>query len=71
MTRFVIDAPTLLHLGADGRARSRAEGIVPVGAVEQLSSQRGAGQSAGSSTQSGPLTSPGPARSAASTIVYA
>jgi hypothetical protein len=28
-------------------------------------------QSAGSSTQSGPLTSPGPARSAASTIVYA
>ena len=28
-------------------------------------------QSAGSSAQSGPLTSPGPARSAASTIVYA
>src|SRR4051794_3485737 len=28
-------------------------------------------QSAGSSTQSGPLTSPGPARSSASTIVYA
>jgi predicted nucleic acid-binding protein len=56
-----------LFVSVDRAARARAEGIVPVGTVEQLSVERA--QSAGSSTQSGPLTSPGPARSAASTIV--
>jgi hypothetical protein len=96
MTRFVIDAPTLLHLVADGVPVAQGYQLVPGEQTEKEAldqhetmtgvrvrplgdrvSRRvawrpdGAAQSAGSSTQSGPLTSPGPARSAASTIVYA